>query len=952
MIFSFLSITPVKFYYFIIDWHNIDLINIIRAFIFIIGCAFLPGACLWNLLFPNNTLHKKFKVDLFIIKITFYPLFSFIILGIAVLIFDQIGLVRNSILNLLFLLILTLFFIDLIIQLRRKQKTGYLIKEINLSKQSLPFLLIIVGVILFSLSIAISTKYLILGDSWVGIAHANFIGVWWQNLGHSWVYSSNYPVFWAYITYGLSVLSGIPFVNLNVLLTPFLYLFFTTTYLLIKSILYRYKDIYSFIATFFTITFTGLIYSFSFEKRGSISNLIFDGLINFRYKSISLFLLFSAVALFLLSINKDANSRISNKKTYENYFTLVIAALFLISSYMIYFFTLFIGFIILFVYCLIIKTTNKSTSLKSLSHFILFTILFWLLFDLLLNFYLSFIFLNRIITFIPLNFIGGIMEIIPYPIIMYLILLLFYSFVFILQHLFVTFKGRKLIINKIRLKSKFKVSTMIFIFFLCVFIIFLVLHIDIMMGNILFPKSKNNFLNYYMSTYLISCIGTIGILGLFLSYYSYKYDRNLFIFLSFWIFIIFILASFKIFVAFLKDFPLIPTFYRISTKTTLDMNYWFSRLWFYAIPAISILSTIGLMELRKKLKSIKFLIKRNYLNKFIKNILISLFIFFSLTSLILNGMVWQEKYKINDDEAQITGWVSRNFPAGSNVLVYKELGNHLSRSQYLHIYDPLDSAIEASKEYFGDSKEWWFITYANDPYCSLKLLENFGGFENVLEFEDQNKNGEVNVNFNFNSPQKNGTIEYLIYSTNNSNRFWTSISDRSIDGLDLWNGNFSYYDGNSYVPLQSYEENVWYHILIDFECTKGRYKGLDQYEWRVVINNTEYRNLKMLQNSSQMDSISFGSAFSDFKWQVYLDILNFSWDPNFQIGKYLFNITFMTDYLLEHNIKWYIHTSDLNWRLRLMENKYISTQDLINNYFQVLHYKYGSLSIYSANISS
>jgi hypothetical protein len=78
-------ISPISSPKTIIVWDKVSIFHFIRAFIFLIGCAFLPGANLYNIIFFKNNLHERFKVQHFILKITIYPLFSFAFIGLAVL---------------------------------------------------------------------------------------------------------------------------------------------------------------------------------------------------------------------------------------------------------------------------------------------------------------------------------------------------------------------------------------------------------------------------------------------------------------------------------------------------------------------------------------------------------------------------------------------------------------------------------------------------------------------------------------------------------------------------------------------------------------------------------------------------------------------------------------------------------------------------------------------------
>ena len=79
----------------IINWEYVTLFNYIKAIFIIVSCAFLPGANLYNIFFRKDEISKKFAIESFFVKIALYPLISFGFIGIVVLIFDQVGVIRD-----------------------------------------------------------------------------------------------------------------------------------------------------------------------------------------------------------------------------------------------------------------------------------------------------------------------------------------------------------------------------------------------------------------------------------------------------------------------------------------------------------------------------------------------------------------------------------------------------------------------------------------------------------------------------------------------------------------------------------------------------------------------------------------------------------------------------------------------------------------------------------------
>ncbi len=957
MIIFFFLIPSVTFSSMVIAWHEVQITNLIRGLIFIIGCAFLPGSCLFNIFFPKSRIHKRFGVESFLIKLTLYPFLSLISLGVIVLIFDQFGLTKDLITFFLLIFLIFIFLLDIIIQKIRNQKIIRIIHQLTVSKNTFIILLISIGIIIFSIGINLDTKYLIPGDSWVGIAHANYIGLPELSLNESWVASWKYPLFWGYPTFALGVLSGLPFININVLLTPFLYLFVTTIYLFIKALLHGFKEKVIILSTILTITFSGLLnlttISDVFEK-GNISDLIFDGIITFRYKSFGIFLSLLGLALFFI-ISKDV-IKIKDKRLLksEQFKIMNLGAIFLIISFMTYMFPLLFGLIILFIYCLFIKNQKKYNILKSLTLFLCFFVIYFILFDILMNFYLSEIFIKKIFFFFEIDLLQSILVTFSYWQVVYSIFFFIILFCFIIQGIYFIYIRKRKRKGNIRFRGESLIAFFIYILFIIIFMMFFVIYIRSILNKEALNNINNQFIFYYLNVYIFPSIGLIGILGSCLLYFSYKKNRNLFLILNIWLIIVFIIASLPIFKIFLSDFPNIPTLEQairqISNTEYNNMIYWFTRTWFYAIPVISMLFVMGIMKFTEYLKKIRFFKRKIFLGSTLKNFSVSIFIFFSMTNLIVVGIYWQNHvYNVSDEEAQSIGWITNNIPDDSNILMGAEFDQHLVRTLDYGIYKLRYSIEEAYNEYFNGNTSWWLIPYNYDDNCAITMVDEFEGRENVLKIEDNNTNGNARVNFNFNIPKKRGTIQYYIYSTNPFNTLWVELTDRSIDGLHIWNGNFTYFNGSEYVKLQTCEKNKWYYIILEYECSDFDYHGLNQYEWRVTINGNVYRNLTMYRKNPELTFMEFTTDIKNSNWSVYLDIVHISWIGYFQMEDYFSKTPYIEDYIEKYKINYYIHTLSDTWYKRNIERDYLSIQNLIEQYFPIKKYEYGDFIVYQRN---
>ena len=150
-------IPPVTFSEMAIDWSQISILNYIRAIIFLIGCAFVPGSSIFGLLFPNSTIHEKLKIEPFFIKLVLYPLISFTLLGSISLILDQIGLMREYYSLILFLIIIILHFIKSVkFKKDFKNKHFFNRSELKISRNTLFVLFLTIAVILISLSMRLN----------------------------------------------------------------------------------------------------------------------------------------------------------------------------------------------------------------------------------------------------------------------------------------------------------------------------------------------------------------------------------------------------------------------------------------------------------------------------------------------------------------------------------------------------------------------------------------------------------------------------------------------------------------------------------------------------------------------------------------------------------------------------------------------------------------------------
>ena len=294
LLFSCFIISPISFSEIIIDWGQISVLNYVRSIISLIGIMFVPGACIFNLVFPRNSIAKKLNVEPFLVKITLYPLFSLTYLGCVTLILDRFNLSRYFIDFFLFLSIIFLFVLDLVVQKRRGNKFQCKIDTIKISSHTLLILVIGFAITIIAFGILISSHYLIPGDRWRSNSSAIMIGTSENGIFYSG--AKNYAKYWSCIIFALSRFCGIPYINVNVLLFLFLYLSSTTSYLLSKALLSHMSEHYSVLSSIFiTLLFNTAML-----------------VVQFSYHTFAFLLLFISITFFFM-ITKS-NHRIENHK--------------------------------------------------------------------------------------------------------------------------------------------------------------------------------------------------------------------------------------------------------------------------------------------------------------------------------------------------------------------------------------------------------------------------------------------------------------------------------------------------------------------------------------------------------------------------------------------------------------------------------------------------------------
>ncbi|MFX0025461.1 MAG: hypothetical protein ACFE8M_03540 [Candidatus Hermodarchaeota archaeon] len=623
-----------------------SILNYFRAFVYIFGLGFVPGSLIYRIIFKKDTLPEKFNINPFFIKITIYPLISFGFIGISVLILDQINIDGELIGIFLLSLILGLFLGELILKKKRNHLFSQNIIKISFSKFMFIILILAIGVSTISIGFQINWEYLISGDPWDAIKYAIYVG----NIEKSPLYIDSYPNFWGYISFGLSNLGGLPYININTLLAPFSYLFVTSIYLLMKALLYHFKTKYVVLSTLLMSIFSGLLIN------PLVSTLIFVGEYYFIYKSLSYSLFFVSIAIFIIILK----SYWYDKKRVELLMLIGLTGFLLVISFMTYIYPLFFGVVFLFIYCLFSSKNRKFINMKYYCYLILFIITLLLIFDLIMGFYLSYILISRFLGFFHYDFLINILSFIPAPILVYSLYLVFILIIFVIT---IKFSKKNKIMKKLRFKLDFRFILIIILLLCSLEFISILLEYFFLNLNL-----SNEFFFFLFLDKVFLNLGMIGILGVCLSYYCWKRDKFLFLILSVWILISFILAFIKPLIQLLETFPLSPEF--ISENDFFIMDYWFERLWIYSIPSLCIFASIGLLELFKKIKVFKIFNKIRISPTISKNIIALILFFSSFSGIIITGFDYgNPNFRYTETQIETLDWISKNIPIHSGIIV-------------------------------------------------------------------------------------------------------------------------------------------------------------------------------------------------------------------------------------------------------------------------------------------
>ncbi|KKN12515.1 hypothetical protein LCGC14_1015660 [marine sediment metagenome] len=945
-------IPPINFSDLIISWAEVPTLNYIRAIILIVGSLYIPGACIFNLALPKSTIHKRLHVEPLLVKLTIYPLISLTYLGSLTLILDFFGFTRVLIFIFLFLSFVILLGLDILFHKKREGLLKSLITRIQISKYVFLLLFIGIGIIIIALGTILSFHpYILSGDRWRGIASSSFTGILDSN---PFLIGKVYSAYWGVVSLSLSILSGLPSINANILLFILLYLSITTIYFLIKALLNEIGEKICVLASILG----GILFN---------SYLI---IFQFSYQTFSFYSLFISLTLFLIVIKSDhLESR--KKLTTENKVLLSLSAIFLIQSFFTYFFPALIGIIFIFLYSLFSDNFKRYT--KYLLVFYLFFVIFFIFFNTMTyNFYgfRSIIFLS---DFSGINFYFS--EISSVFLRYFLVSLLFYSLLLSLLIILIYIHKNRTKISTIIKKAKMKIKMLpkkkykiLYFFMLFLFVIFLliaVININVL-GKFLNLNSvdqESSFFIYYIDL-LLGTVGFTGILGILLSYFCYKENKILFFLLLIWIMIIILFASLLLYFRWIQY----PTYLvsEIPVNEYKNMIHWYTRLFYYVEIPLSIFASIGLIRLIQKY----LVLLKNYHGRFKINAyksihkitllpLISLLIFPILANPIKRIIFWDNYDRsISDEYAQIFGWTSKNVPYNSPILVYPsnpffkfETDLYLYKTYYL---SNIMSTVLSNYEPYDKDLYKWHINNTNNG--NVKLFYEEDNRTNVMVMQDKTSYGNISIYKDFRGAQTNGTLSFNlkmdITSENNDGVILVRIyGENNSEGIDFYlNDSYHYYyndTNDNYEKTNiTYGINDWNYYEISFICNQNSsYWNISMNGFQMKNNITEESQFGLKGQPINLSRIQIYNTFKNPDFLILFDDFNFSWEPPLE-NEYYERI------LLNDMTKliYYLNSSKICYFVRDREYSY-QDRELIDYFYRITLYEYGSCVIYKSIFS-
>ncbi|MFX1571889.1 MAG: OmpL47-type beta-barrel domain-containing protein [Promethearchaeota archaeon] len=166
---------------------------------------------------------------------------------------------------------------------------------------------------------------------------------------------------------------------------------------------------------------------------------------------------------------------------------------------------------------------------------------------------------------------------------------------------------------------------------------------------------------------------------------------------------------------------------------------------------------------------------------------------------------------------------------------------------------------------------------------TAKIISELDGHNKIIELHDTSDSLKMEITQTF-VDKDTGTIEYYIRKADNTTRTKCFIYDTDLtinDAVYLYfdsTGWIRYYNNSGWQNIMTYKSNQWYHLMIEWNCTAGKW-----YLWLdgIYISGKGYG---LYGNPIAMDTIYFGTTDGESNSYSYIDAIGYSWDPRYNIG--------------------------------------------------------------------
>ena len=209
------------------------------------------------------------------------------------------------------------------------------------------------------------------------------------------------------------------------------------------------------------------------------------------------------------------------------------------------------------------------------------------------------------------------------------------------------------------------------------------------------------------------------------------------------------------------------------------------------------------------------------------------------------------------------------------------------------------ATFDFSEEIIGTepNEEYWSLDTPLSPKDGIFSIVDIGesSVREAVEIRDNSSSASLTMENNY-TDQGYGSLEFWILSKDTSSKTWAILLMQNdilaiaflIDDNE-WKYTLNTIDYYTIQGLGSPENNMWYHVRIDFRCTGAKsYFDLQENEFKININSVESEQYTFtLLTSINKTRITTGRRD---KGVAYLDSLGYSWDPYYDVGDNKFPI--------------------------------------------------------------